>query len=65
MSHFQKRIKTRPQKKHLPWLNEEIWSLMKQSDDALKTSLETKLATDRLSFVTLRNSHNKNQDHER
>merc|ERR1712035_306359 len=40
MSGFMKNIKHKPRKKnHLPWLNSNIWSLMKQRDHALKIAL--------------------------
>ena len=56
VSTFTKKIKAKPSKKnHLPWLNENIWSLMKQRDRALKISLKTKRVNDRQTFTSLRN----------
>lgn len=44
----------RVKKKHLPWLNDELRSLMKQRDLALKMSLKKKSEHEKRSFVTLR-----------
>lgn len=56
MNCFMKKIKPKPRKKnHLPWLNSEIWSLMKQRDHTLKISLKTKAAHNRQIFTSLRN----------
>lgn len=54
VNHFSKRVRTKPQK-HLPWLNEEIWTLMKQRDQALKIAWKTGTTTDRQIFTSLRN----------
>lgn len=50
--------KTKPgrrQKSSLPWLNGDIHKLMREHDAALKATLKSKLVTDRLKFVGLRN----------
>ena len=53
---FRKKIKSKPgQKSPLPWLNGEIWKLMKELDDALKIALRSKLEHDRRRFNMLRN----------
>lgn len=55
MHQFQEKVKAKPHKKHLPWLNEQIWTLMKRRDHTLKIFLKTKTTTTRLSFTSLRN----------
>ncbi len=40
----------------VPWINVDILNLMKERDHALKTSLKTKLSSDRYRFTMLRNS---------
>lgn len=42
-------------KAKVPWLNEQIWTLMKKSDSALKKAIKTGLNTDRNIFKSLRN----------
>ncbi len=43
MATFLKKIKGKPSKKnHLPWLNEDLWSLMKRRDHALKVWVKNK-----------------------
>lgn len=42
-------------KVHLPWLNEQLWRLMKQRDFALKAALKSKLPHDKRTFQNLRN----------
>ncbi len=50
------KIKGKPSKKnHLPWLNEDLWTLMKRRDHALKVWLKTKRISDRQIFTSLRN----------
>ena len=53
---FLKKIKSKPgQESTLPWLNGEIWKLMKERD-ALKIALRSILEHDRRSFTMLRNN---------
>ncbi len=46
----------RKKKNMVPWINVDILNLMKERDHALKTSLKTKLSSDRYQFTMLRNS---------
>lgn len=53
---FMQKVKCKPGQRHyLPWLNENIRSLMKQRDRALKMSLKNKMEHERRLFITLRN----------
>jgi len=52
-SEFSKNI-SYSSKVHLPWLNEQLWKLMKQRDLALKAALKSKLPHER-QFQNLRN----------
>lgn len=56
MYHFMEKCKSKPRKKdHLPWVNSEIWALMKQRDHAPKMAIKTKNAHNRKIFTTIRN----------
>ena len=50
-----KKIPIKGKKRHLPWLTETEWSLMKKRDHALKTALKSGLPTDLMVFKGLRN----------
>lgn len=50
-----KKVKVRSKKLNLPWINERLWTLMKQRDVALKMALKTKTKYDKRVFTTLRN----------
>ncbi len=52
---YSKNIKCKQQRATPPWLNNEICTLMKKRDLALKTSLSSKLNTDVLLYKSLRN----------
>lgn len=52
---FSKSVTHSRKKLILPWLNEQIWSLMKQRDYALKTAIKSGLAHHRRTFQQLRN----------
>lgn len=52
---FMKKVKVRSKKLNLPWINERLWTLMKQRDVALKMALKTKTEYDKRVFTTLRN----------
>lgn len=54
-SEFSKNITYSRKKQNLPWLNEQVWALMKQRDYALKTAVKSGLAHDRRTFQQLRN----------
>lgn len=45
----------RRKRETLPWLNDNIWQMMKQRDLALKKATKTKLDTDILIYKGLRN----------
>jgi len=53
---FSIRIKCKNKKQSLPWMNEKILKLMKERDNALKISTNSKMSTDRFKFVKLRNT---------
>lgn len=48
---FMRQVKSRPRKKNcLPWLNVNIWSLMKQGDNAMKQFLKSKMECEKRNF---------------
>lgn len=55
ISKFRKKVKVKPQKNHLPWLNSHIWPLMKQREHALKSALRAKGVHDIQISTSLRN----------
>lgn len=53
---FMRKVKYKPGKRnYLPWLNENIRSLMKQRDQALKMALRNNVEHEKRLFTTLRN----------
>lgn len=52
---FTRKVKGKKKVNALPWLNTEIFNLMKERDSVLKRSLKTKLNSDRHRFTSLRN----------
>ncbi len=51
-----RQVKSRPRNINcLPWLNSNIWSLMKQRDNALKQFLKSKMECEKHNFNKLRN----------
>lgn len=56
MNTFLRRTKPDRRKKNaFPWLSSDIHKLMRERDSALKAALKSKLVTDRLKFVGIRN----------
>lgn len=52
---FMKKCTHGCKKSNLPWINEELWSLMKKRDHAFKTAIKSKLDNDYRIFKGLRN----------
>ncbi len=52
---FSKNVTFSRKKQNLPWLNEQLWKLMRQRDHALKIAIKSGLAHDRRTFQHLRN----------
>ncbi len=52
---YTKLVGNRHRKNNLPWINEQVWMLMKKRDTALKKAIKSGLQQDRLLFNSLRN----------
>lgn len=52
---FSKNFTFSRKKQNLPWINGQLWKLMKQRDHALKIAIKSVLAHDRRTFQHLRN----------
>uniref|UniRef100_A0A8C8E3R6 Reverse transcriptase domain-containing protein n=1 Tax=Oryzias sinensis TaxID=183150 RepID=A0A8C8E3R6_9TELE len=55
ITEFTQKIKQKPYKNTVPWMNSDIIKLMKEQDQALKKANKTKLTHDRGLFAILRN----------